>query len=71
MEGARYLTVDQVIEFHAGAFLLLNGYELRMADDEIAELFERLGSNEIGQGEFFDAISTHALPSEPGEGEAS
>ena len=138
MEGARYLTVDQVIEFHAEAlrefggldgirsrhqvsaavlmpqqsafgedaypgisekaaaygffiaeaqafidgnkrtaaiameaFLLLNGYELRMADEEIAELFEKLGSNEIGQGEFFDAISTHALPSEPGEGEAS
>ena len=41
------------------AFLILNGYELRMSDDEIAELFEKLGSDEIGQGEFFEAISTH------------
>jgi prophage maintenance system killer protein len=39
-------------------FLILNGYELQMSDDDIAELFERLGSDEIGQGEFFDAIST-------------
>ena len=41
-------------------FLILNGYELRMSDDEIAGLFEKLGSDEIGQGEFFDAISTHS-----------
>ncbi len=45
-------------------FLILNGYELRMSDDEIAELFEGLGSGEIGQGEFFDAISTNAHPCE-------
>lgn len=50
------------------AFLLLNSYELRMSDDEIAELFERLGSDEIGQGDFFDAISTHAHPSKSEEG---
>ena len=49
------------------AFLLLNRYELRMSDDEIAELFEKLGSDEIGQGEFFDAISTHAHPSKSEE----
>lgn len=138
MEGVRYLTVDQVIEFHGEAlrefggldgirsphqlsaavlmpqqsafaedaypstpekaaaygffiaeaqafidgnkrtaaiameaFLLLNRYELRMSDDEIAELFERLGSDEIGQGEFFDAISTHAHPSKSEEGNLS
>jgi death-on-curing protein len=53
------------------AFLLLNRYELRMSDDEIAELFERLGSDEIGQGEFFDAISTHAHPSKSEEGNLS
>lgn len=51
------------------AFLLLNSYyELRMSDDEIAELFERLGSDEIGQADFFDAISTHAHPSKSEEG---
>lgn len=138
MDGVRYLTVDQVIEFHAEAlrefggldgirsanqlsaavlipqqsafgedaypsipekaaaygffiaeaqafidgnkraaaiamesFLILNGHELRMSDDEIAELFEKLGSDEIGQGEFFDAISTHAFLSDPEEGELS
>jgi death on curing protein len=47
------------------AFLLLNGYELRMPDDEIAELFEKLGSHAIGRVEFFDAISTHAFVSNP------
>ena len=47
------------------AFLLLNGYELRMSDDEIAELFEKLGSDEIDQGEFFGAISTHVFLSNP------
>ena len=53
------------------AFLILNGYELQMSDDHIAELFEKLGSDEIGQREFFGAISTHSHrsnlnePSEP------
>lgn len=42
------------------AFLLLNGYELLMPDEEIAALFEKLGSDEIGQAEFFEAISTHS-----------
>jgi death-on-curing protein len=53
------------------AFLLLNRYELRMSDDEIAELFEKLGSDQIRQGEFFDAISTHAHPSKSEEGNLS
>ena len=53
------------------AFLILNGYELRMSDDEIADLFERLGSDVIGQGEFFDAISTHASPLKPGAATSS
>jgi death-on-curing protein len=48
------------------AFLILNGYELRMTDDEIAELFEKLGSDQIGQGEFFDAISINAHLSKRG-----
>jgi death-on-curing protein len=47
------------------AFLILNAYELRMSDDDIADLFERLGSDEIGQGEFFDAISSQAHPVNP------
>jgi hypothetical protein len=53
------------------AVLILNGYELQMSDDHIAELFEKLGSDEIGQREFFGAISTHSHrsnlnePSEP------
>jgi death-on-curing protein len=50
------------------AFLILNGYELQMSDDDIAELFEKLGSDEIGQGEFFDAISTHSHRSKLEEG---
>lgn len=53
------------------AFLLLNGYELRMSDDEIAELFEKLGSHEIDRGEFFEAISTYVFLSNREEGELS
>ena len=53
------------------AFLLLNGYKLRMSDDEIAELFETLGSDKIGQDEFFYTISTHSHPAEPSEREPS
>jgi len=53
------------------AFLLLNRYELRMPDDEIAELFEKLGSDEIGQADFFDAISTRAHPLKSEEGNLS
>ena len=41
------------------AFLFLNEYELRMSDDDIAELFEKRGSDEISQGEFVGAIATH------------
>jgi death-on-curing protein len=42
------------------AFLFLNGYELRLSDDQIAESFERLGSDETTQEDFFDLISKHA-----------
>jgi len=42
------------------AFLILNGYELRLADDEIAEMFEKLGADDIDQPEFFNQISTNA-----------
>src|SRR4051812_37333610 len=53
------------------SFLILNGYELQMSDDDIAELFERLGTDEISQDEFFDAISMHVHLSIPEEGELS
>jgi len=53
------------------AFLLLNGYELRLSDDQIAEMFEKLGANEIGQADFFDAISTHVHLLKSGEGSSS
>ncbi len=43
-------------------FLVLNAYELRMSDDEIAELFEQLGSDEIEQADFFEAIARCARP---------
>lgn len=42
------------------AFLFLNGYELQLSDDQIAETFEGLGAEEITQGDFFDLISRHA-----------
>lgn len=42
------------------AFLLLNGYELHQDDDEIAEMFEDVGSKTIGQGEFFGWVINHA-----------
>jgi death-on-curing protein len=40
-------------------FLILNGYELHEADDEIAEMFEDVGSKTIGQGEFFGWVISH------------
>ena len=42
------------------AFLDLNGYELRQRDDEIAQMFEDIGSRVIGQGEFFGWVCSHA-----------
>lgn len=42
------------------AFLIVNGYELRLSDDEIAETFEKLGADQIGQADFFDQISRSA-----------
>jgi len=42
------------------ALLILNGYELRLSDDEIAEMFEKLGADDIDQPEFFNQISTNA-----------
>ena len=41
-------------------FLDLNGYELRQGDDEIAQMFEDIGSRVIGQGEFFGWVCSHA-----------
>ena len=42
------------------AFLILNGYELRLSDDGIAEMFEKLGAGEVRQAEFFELISRYA-----------
>jgi death-on-curing protein len=48
------------------AFLILNGFELRLSDDEMAELFERLGAHAIDRGEFFQQLSKGAFPIEDG-----
>jgi len=45
-------------------FLILNGFEFVETDDEIAKMFEALGSHVIGQGEFFAWIVDHARPSD-------
>jgi prophage maintenance system killer protein len=38
-------------------FLAVNGYELvEQSETELAEIFERLGSRAIGQGEFFEWV---------------
>lgn len=42
------------------AFLILNGYELALTDDEIAEMFEGLASHQITQAEFVSRIVQHA-----------
>ncbi|MGE3344148.1 MAG: type II toxin-antitoxin system death-on-curing family toxin [Vicinamibacterales bacterium] len=42
------------------AFLDLNGYELQLSDDEIAEMFEKLGAGELVQADFFEHISKSA-----------
>jgi death on curing protein len=44
------------------AFLILNDYELPQDDDDIAEMFESIGSKTIGQGEFFGWVANHARP---------
>ena len=44
------------------AFLAVNGYEFSQGDDEIAQMFEDLGSRVIGQGEFFGWVCNHARP---------
>lgn len=43
-------------------FLFINGYELRQTDDEIAQMFEDVGSRVIGQGEFFGWVCNHSRP---------
>ena len=41
-------------------FLILNGYELHEDDDQIAQIFEGVGSKTIGQDEFFAWVVNHA-----------
>jgi death-on-curing protein len=43
-------------------FLDLNGYELIEDEDEISKMFEDLGAQLIGQGEFFGWVVNHARP---------
>jgi hypothetical protein len=44
-------------------FLHGNGFELVPSDDEeLAELFENLGTNTIAQREFFDWVIRHVQP---------
>src|SRR5262245_48550388 len=47
-------------------FLDLNGYELYEADEtELADILIALGSQEIGQDEFFGWVCNHAKPKSP------
>ncbi len=41
-------------------FLEINSYELVDDDDAIAQMFEDLGNGVVGQGEFFEWVSSHA-----------
>ena len=44
-------------------FLALNGFDLlEQSETELAEVFERLGSRSIGQGEFFEWVANHVQP---------
>lgn len=42
------------------AFLLLNYYEFYQDDDEIAQMFEGIGSRAVAQSEFFGWVCNHA-----------
>jgi death on curing protein len=42
------------------AFLLLNYHEFYQDDDEIAAMFEAIGSRTVNQGEFFGWVCNHA-----------
>jgi len=44
------------------AFLILNGYELRLSDDGIAEMFEKLGTGEEGR----ERVTTRPAVAPPG-----
>jgi hypothetical protein len=48
-------------------FLALNGFDLlEQSETELAEVFERLGSRSIGQGEFFEWVANHVQPLDTG-----
>ncbi len=48
-------------------FLALNGFDLvEQSETELAEVFERLGSRRIGQGEFFEWVANHVQPLDTG-----
>lgn len=48
-------------------FLALNGYDLwEQSETELAEVFERLGSRSIDQGEFFEWVVNHVQPIDAG-----
>jgi hypothetical protein len=50
-------------------FLHGNGFELVPSDDEeLAEVFEKLGSDIIDQREFFDWVIKHVQPLSPDDG---
>ncbi len=62
-----YLSVDQVIKRTAAlaliTFLHGNGFELVPSDDEeLAEVFENLGSDTIDQRGFFDWVIERVQP---------
>lgn len=49
-------------------FLAVNGYELvEQSETELAEIFERLGSRAIGQGDFFEWVAIHVQPFNAGD----
>ena len=48
-------------------FLALNGFDLfEQSETELADVFERLGSRSIGQGEFFEWVADHVQPLDAG-----
>jgi len=50
-------------------FLAVNGYELvEQSETDLAEIFERLGSRAIGQGEFFEWVLSRVRTTESGAG---
>jgi len=45
-------------------FLLLNYHEFYQDDDEIAHMFESIGSHAVDQQEFFGWVCNHAKPTQ-------